>query len=172
VDLANGKLNGQKAFMSGKLKLKGNMMLATRLDTVLKAAKASAPPPAAEAASSAPESAGGVSAVSAPGFESSAIFEQIKAALVAGSAAEKAQVMKKGNAIFQFDIKNASGSAQSWTLDLKKEGDVVKGSGSSKPDIVISVADKVSILPKSLIFLMPESNLKLKILGLCGSGCW
>ncbi|KAF7374964.1 Fatty acid-binding protein [Mycena sanguinolenta] len=37
-DLATGKLNGQKAFMTGKLKTKGNMMLATKLDGVLKAA--------------------------------------------------------------------------------------------------------------------------------------
>ena len=39
VDMAQGKLTGQKAFMSGKLKLKGNMMLATKLDTVLKVAQ-------------------------------------------------------------------------------------------------------------------------------------
>ncbi|KAI9007477.1 SCP2 sterol-binding domain-containing protein [Phycomyces nitens] len=36
LDLAGGKLNGQKAFMSGKLKIKGQMMLATKLDTVFK----------------------------------------------------------------------------------------------------------------------------------------
>ncbi|KAG6862039.1 hypothetical protein C0995_008227 [Termitomyces sp. Mi166 len=40
MDLASGKLNGQKAFMTGKLKTKGNMMLATKLDTVLKSSKA------------------------------------------------------------------------------------------------------------------------------------
>jgi len=40
VDLAAGKINGQKAFMTGKLKTKGNMMLATKLGGVLEAASA------------------------------------------------------------------------------------------------------------------------------------
>jgi len=40
--LAVGKLNGQKAYMTGKLKTKGNVMLATKLDGLFSFAKAKA----------------------------------------------------------------------------------------------------------------------------------
>lgn len=36
VELADGKTTGQKAFMTGALRTKGNMMLATKLDALLK----------------------------------------------------------------------------------------------------------------------------------------
>jgi putative sterol carrier protein len=36
VAIAEGNTTGQKAFMTGALKTKGNMMLATKLDGVLK----------------------------------------------------------------------------------------------------------------------------------------
>ncbi|ORY06827.1 sterol-binding protein, partial [Basidiobolus meristosporus CBS 931.73] len=39
ADLASGKLDATKAYMQGKLKFKGSMMLATKLDSVLKDAK-------------------------------------------------------------------------------------------------------------------------------------
>ena len=34
VDIVNGKLNGQMAFLSGKLKIKGDMALAMKLQTL------------------------------------------------------------------------------------------------------------------------------------------
>ncbi|KZT19133.1 sterol-binding protein [Neolentinus lepideus HHB14362 ss-1] len=40
--LAEGKIDGQKAFLTGKLKTKGNMMLATKLDGLLKTARTKA----------------------------------------------------------------------------------------------------------------------------------
>ncbi|KAF9960241.1 hypothetical protein BGZ65_012606 [Modicella reniformis] len=40
VALAEGKANGQKLFMTGKIKVKGAIMMATKLDSVLNAAKA------------------------------------------------------------------------------------------------------------------------------------
>ena len=37
--MAEGKLDGMQAFMGGKLKIKGNMMLAQKLQSILEAAK-------------------------------------------------------------------------------------------------------------------------------------
>merc|ERR1711982_241339 len=39
VAMGEGKLDGMQAFMSGKLKIKGNMMLAQKLGPILEAAK-------------------------------------------------------------------------------------------------------------------------------------
>lgn len=41
--MAVGKLNAQSAFMSGKLKVKGNMGLAMKLGTVMEQAKKNMP---------------------------------------------------------------------------------------------------------------------------------
>lgn len=44
------------------------------------------------------------------------------------SAAERKAAIKKTNGVFQLDVKpSGGGDVQTWTIDLKKEGEVVKG---------------------------------------------
>ena len=35
--------------------------------------------------------------------------------------------MKKGNAVFAFTLKNQEGKTETWHIDLKEKGEVVKG---------------------------------------------
>ena len=44
LDMINGKLNGQMAFMSGKLKIAGDMGLALKLQTLFPPREADSPP--------------------------------------------------------------------------------------------------------------------------------
>lgn len=44
LDMINGKLNGQMAFMTGKLKIAGDMGLALKLQSLFKSRGAGAPP--------------------------------------------------------------------------------------------------------------------------------
>ena len=77
----------------------GNMMLATKLDTALKSAKSSAAASATAPVAAPSAAAPAVSSVSVDGFESSAIFTQMKAAFTAASASDKEALLKKGKGI-------------------------------------------------------------------------
>jgi len=139
-DLASGKLNGQKAFMTNKLKVKGNMMLAMKLDGVLKQIRTA---PAAPSGAPAAPANNSSSNLELAGFESSAVFKQIADDLTALSPADRKSQIQKVNAVFQFNIKNGDGKVQTWSLDLKNgDGEVIKGPfEGKKPDIQIDVAD-------------------------------
>ncbi|KAJ3359177.1 hypothetical protein GGF32_009549, partial [Allomyces javanicus] len=76
-------------------------------------------------------------------FKAAPIFQAIKTSVDAASPAEKADKLKKINAVFQFNIKNAAGEQKTWALDLKSTGAVTEGAASGKPDITIAVADDV-----------------------------
>ncbi|KAI9173125.1 hypothetical protein H9P43_007256 [Blastocladiella emersonii ATCC 22665] len=80
-------------------------------------------------------------------FKSTAVLQGIKSTLESAPAAEKQATMKKANAVFQFDLKNAAGEETSWVLDLKKNGTVTQGkpAAGTKADIVIITSDDVFV---------------------------
>ena len=73
-------------------------------------------------------------------FPSSAAFDAINTALQS-SPAERTDAVKKGNAIFAFNLKNGSGETGSWYIDLKEKGEVVKGE-PKKADVTLNLSDE------------------------------
>ncbi|CAG7852069.1 SubName: Full=Probable peroxisomal protein POX18 {ECO:0000313/EMBL:CCA74818.1} [Serendipita indica DSM 11827] len=83
-----------------------------------------------------------MSDIKTPGFQSSDRFAAIYDAFCAMSDAEKQAQIKKVNGVFQFQIKNAQGQEENWTIDLKKEGTLYKGPAKGKADVTIIVSDE------------------------------
>jgi len=105
LSLASGKLNGQTAFMQGKLKLGGNMGLAMKLGQLFESKSGAAP--SQQQATSAVETA----------------FSEIKKNISADPS-----LVNKVNGVYQFDITLSSGEVQKWAVDLKTApGSVSKG---------------------------------------------
>ncbi|CDZ96537.1 abc transporter [Phaffia rhodozyma] len=75
------------------------------------------------------------------GFKAADILTALGDGLSKMSEQEKKTTIKKTNGIFQLNIKNA-GKEAIWTIDLKKDGDVVKGP-KGKPDVIIFMDDAV-----------------------------
>ncbi|KAG8800851.1 hypothetical protein FRC16_001920 [Serendipita sp. 398] len=61
------------------------------------------------------------------------------------SDAEKQAQIKKVNGVFQFQIKNAEGKEENWTIDLKKEGTIYKGPAKGKADVTIILSDETFV---------------------------
>lgn len=53
-------------------------------------------------------------------------FDAINSALTA-SDADRKDAIKQGGAVFGFTLKNAAGETESWHIDLKEKGEVMKG---------------------------------------------
>ncbi|KAL1836674.1 hypothetical protein VTJ49DRAFT_4801 [Mycothermus thermophilus] len=72
-------------------------------------------------------------------FPSSAAFDAINAALNA-SEADRKDAIKQGNAVFAFTLKNAAGETDSWHIDLKEKGAVLKGL-PEKANVTLTLSD-------------------------------
>ncbi|KAJ2777829.1 hypothetical protein GGI15_004385 [Coemansia interrupta] len=134
IKISEGKTTAAGEFMSGKVKIKGNMMLGMKLEPLLKRFKKlaeSLPPTGDSAAASAASAAAATTAspqsVVIKGYEGSLVIAQILNAFGSDDAKRNA-VLKKTNAIFQIDLKGPEG-VKSWVLNLKP--------GASGADIVL-----------------------------------
>ncbi|SPN97738.1 probable peroxisomal protein POX18 [Cephalotrichum gorgonifer] len=72
-------------------------------------------------------------------FPASAAFDAINSALTSNDA-ERNSAIKQGNAVFAFTLKNKAGETESWHIDLKSKGEVLKGL-PEKPTVTLSLSD-------------------------------
>merc|ERR1740117_1940498 len=129
--MVSGKLNGMSAFMSGKMKIKGNMALAQKFQTLTDAAKKAGM--TAKPAAAAPAAGSGAP----PGFQSTAVFETITANIKADPS-----VAKKVNGVFLLNITGGpGGQSVAWTVDAKGNPGVRLGK-PPKADCTINISDE------------------------------
>jgi len=129
VQLADGKLNAQQAFMKGKLKIKGNMALAQKLEVVTKAAKGAAGGVAAKKA--------GAASVGIDGFKSSPLMQ----AIADGIAADGPELVKKVKGVIAFELTNGDGKVGHWAIDLKNGNGAVTNTKPAKADVTLVMKD-------------------------------
>ncbi|CAB4035610.1 peroxisomal multifunctional enzyme type 2-like [Paramuricea clavata] len=133
--IAMGETNPQKLFMRGKGKIAGNIMLAQKLQTLLKEfdlkkkmAKANKKPTNAPAKT--PPSGN-------PNLKAHAIFTELGTRL-----ASMPHLTKKIKATFLWNITKDGKTAGQWFIDLKTgTGSITAGAPAGKPDCTITVAD-------------------------------
>jgi putative sterol carrier protein len=82
-----------------------------------------------------------MSDIKTAGFQSSEVFAALKQSVDALPADAKAKLLKQVNGIFEFVVMNADKKTETFTVDLKKQGAVVKGKGPNKADAIISISD-------------------------------
>ncbi|KAI9260217.1 SCP2 sterol-binding domain-containing protein [Sporodiniella umbellata] len=108
-----------------------------------------------------------MSDIKTAGFASSEVFANLKSSLEALPQEAKAKLIKQVNGIFEFVITNDDKKTETFTVDLKKEGSVIKGKGAQKADAVISIkdADFVQLASGKLNGQKAYMSGKLKIKG-------
>ncbi|KAI8338081.1 sterol binding protein [Chlamydoabsidia padenii] len=101
-----------------------------------------------------------------PGFKGSELIAELNKAFEAYTPEERAKLIKQVNGVFQFVLK-ANGKEEIFTVDVKKEGKVVRGKGNIKPDAVLTLndADFVALAEGKLNGQKAYMSGKLKVKG-------
>jgi len=131
IQLMTGKAKAQALFMKGKLKIKGKMALAMKLEELMKAPKSTAS--STSASSVKKEEKEETTTTTSHEFKATKTFEQLKSAL-------DPSLVQKVKGIYQFDIKGAGGKTQSWLVDLKNGSGSIK-TGTGPNDCLLSLSD-------------------------------
>jgi len=76
------------------------------------------------------------------GFQTGDILTQLNNALRSFSDQEKKSIQKKTNAIFELKIKNKEGVEATWTIDVKNDPKVYKGTAETKPGVTLIMSDE------------------------------
>jgi (3R)-3-hydroxyacyl-CoA dehydrogenase / 3a,7a,12a-trihydroxy-5b-cholest-24-enoyl-CoA hydratase / enoyl-CoA hydratase 2 len=134
LSLTTGKVDPQKLYFQGKLKITGNVMASQKLTFLQKMdpeqAKAAALKARAEKGTAAPATA----APSAKKAEAPALFERLGARI-----AKSPELVKEVQAVLQFEVLEPEGS---WVVDLKNGAGSVKAGRVEKPDTTFRVKDE------------------------------
>ncbi|KAF2246967.1 oleate-induced peroxisomal protein [Trematosphaeria pertusa] len=77
----------------------------------------------------------------ADNFPSSVAFDAIAQSL-ANDEAGREDAIKKGGAIFVFQLKNKAGEEEKWYIDLKESGTVGKGDPPKKASVTLVLSDE------------------------------
>jgi putative sterol carrier protein len=124
VAMAQGRLNGQTAFMQGKLKIGGNMSFAMKLGQLFESKTGGA-----AAASSSGSSSASASPVAM-------VFQEIEKNIKSDPS-----LVGKVGGIYQFDVTLKSGEVQKWSVDLKNAPGSVSNSAPAKADVTMSMKE-------------------------------
>ena len=154
LDIQSGKLNGQMAFMSGKMKIAGDMGLAMKMQTLIKpapAAPAAAAPAAAAAAPAAPAASG--------------VGQQIKDFFTKLPSLINADAAKGMNSTIQFNL--TGDGAATYHIVVKDGAATVAEGPAATPNMTMTVSaqDYLDIQSGKLNGQMAFMSGKMKIAG-------
>ncbi|KAG7099983.1 hypothetical protein E1B28_001776 [Marasmius oreades] len=79
------------------------------------------------------------------GFKTGDIMAGLSQAISQFSDTERQAQIKKTNGIFELNVKNAEGKESTWTIDMKKKGEITKGPAKPKADVTIMLSDETFV---------------------------